>query len=104
MTTSKKITKTTVKSFINKNRKDLYINTKSRFDGMTDGIESLNGGMAKAKETQDYLEHTMGIEGAWFTTSSKNYVYEYESPIMVGYEVSNCCGRFVVAISKFKKA
>ena len=104
MSISKKITKSTVKSFINKNRKNLYIHTKSRFDGMTDGIESLRGGMAKAKESKEYLEHTMGIEGAWFTTSSKNYVYEYESPTMIGYEVSNCCGRFVVAISKLTKA
>ena len=35
-----KITKATVKSFIKKNIDDMYINVRSSFDGMTDGLES----------------------------------------------------------------
>ena len=35
----KKITRTTIKSFIKKNFDDLYISTRSRFNGMIDCVD-----------------------------------------------------------------
>ena len=36
----KKITRTTIKSFIKKNFDDLYISTRSRFNGMIDCVDA----------------------------------------------------------------
>lgn len=38
MDTQKKITRATIKSFVKKNKDQLYISNKSDFDGMVDGV------------------------------------------------------------------
>lgn len=105
--TTKKITLATVKSFINKNRANLFINVKSSFDGMTDGIESLHAGFVPAKadgtkaiNPTDYGNNTQGIEGVWFVGDSRDYFTAFENETLIGYEVTNSCGRFIVAIAK----
>lgn len=100
--TTKKITLATVKKFIRENKDKLYINVKSSFDGMTDCVESLNGGFVKALETTDHLDHTQGIKGAWFVGQSRDYFTKYDNigGDMTGIEVSNSCGSFVLAIHK----
>jgi hypothetical protein len=98
----KKITLATVKKFIRDNRDQLYINVKSSFDGMTDCVESLHGGFAKAVEDTDAhtKEHTLGIKGAWFVGQSRDYFSPYTNigGDMSGIEVFNSCGSFVLAI------
>ena len=101
-----KITLSTVKSFIKKNRNDLMIKVKTKFDGMTDGCEPQKNEWVEATQTTEFMEHTLGVEGAWFTTSSRNFFTPYESTVkdnwdMEGYEISNCCGSFVLAIIKY---
>lgn len=100
--TQKRITLATVKSFIKKNRENLYINVKSRFDGMTDCVESLNDGFQKAATDTDKhtQEHSLGIKGAWFVGSSRDYFQPYDNigGDMTGIEVSNSCGSFILAI------
>jgi hypothetical protein len=101
---SKKITLSTVKSFIKKNRENLFINVKSSFDGMTDGVEQLHNGFTKIKPDKtisinsDYYNSTQNIQGAWFVGSSRDYFTAYNSGNLTGFEISNFCGTFILAI------
>jgi len=103
--TQKKITLSTVKSFITKNRENLFINVKSNFDGMTDCVQPKDGGFDKATSnnaelgTQMY-DATMGIAGAWFVRGSRDYFTAYEDEKFIGFEVYNSCGCCILAIKK----
>lgn len=94
-----KITKATLKSFVKKNREQLFVNVKSKFDGMTDGCESQNGGFQTAQPT-NHEAHTLGVKGIWLVGSSGNYFKPYSEDGFEGICVSNCCGHFIVAIRK----
>lgn len=101
----KKITLATVKSFVKKNRENLYINLHSRFDGMHDCIMPAKGGFEKAQPSKQGVfvnttDHTLGIEGAWFVYGSRDYLKPFENETMKGFEISNCCGNFTLAIQK----
>jgi hypothetical protein len=98
--TTKKITKATFKSFIRKNADMLFVNQKSSFDGMTDGIESCHGGFQRAEFGEQHSEHTLGLRGLWLVGGSRNYFDAYEDETFVGIEVCNCCGKSIVAIKK----
>jgi hypothetical protein len=99
-TKMKKVTKATVKSFINKNIDNLLINVKSSFDGMTDCCEPLHEGFKKATKSDSRERWNLGIEEAWFVGQSRDYFTTYETSELKGYEVSNCCGHFIIAIEK----
>jgi len=93
----KKITLATVKSFINKTA-DLHISTRSTFDGMQDCVASTgNREFAKANRTDEFIENTFGIVGAWFVKGSRDYFTEYNDGKFAGFEVYNCCGKFILA-------
>jgi len=93
----KKITKATLKSFVKKNKENLFIKVKSTFDGMSDGIVCINEGFKKVSLKEDYQEHTLGIEGAWLVGSSRDYFNFYSDRSFEGIEVYNCCGSFIIA-------
>lgn len=96
-----KITKTTIKSFIKKNFDNLYIKKTSHFDGMTDGVENIeNPTFLKVEKDERIPENTLGVAGAWFVGQSRDYFYDYEDDNFKGYEISNCCGGFILAIKK----
>lgn len=94
-----KITRTTVKSFI-KNTEHLYIKCKSRFNGMTDGCDRINDDFDLAVTTSDNYNNTLGIQGAWFVGSSRDWFTEYDDGEFKGIEVYNCCGTFILAAKK----
>ena len=96
----KKITLATVKSFIKKNEGCLFIRVKSKFDGMTDGLEYFQDGFRLAEETDVLVQYTLGIKDAWFVGSSRDHLSPFETEHLTGIEVSNCCGRFILAIQK----
>lgn len=104
----KKATIATVKSFIRKNADNALINVKSSFDGMTDSVESLNGGFRPLQKnerqgvfTTDHNSNpSLGFNGVWFVGGSRDYVQSYENDNMQGFEVSNSCGSWIVAIRK----
>ena len=96
----KRITKATVKKFIRENSSKLEINVKSSFDGMTDCCEDRDGGFQPVTKTERSLEHTMGIAGAWFVGSSRDYFNAWESETHQGIEVYNCCGTFILGVQK----
>jgi len=93
-----KTTKATIKSFIKKNEGNLLINVRSSFDGMTDMCEPQTDGFHKAVKTTDFLDKSLGIAGAWFVGSSRDYFTPYNENGLIGYEVTNCCGTFILAI------
>lgn len=96
-----KITKTTLKAFIRNNKNHLFIKHLSRFDGMTDCVESINGDYAPVTFTDNFMENTLGIEGVWLvTTSGGNRFHEHENEKFEGFTVHNCCGSFIIAVKK----
>jgi len=100
-TATKKLTLASVKSFIKVNRKDLLINVKSSFDGMTDCVERVAGGFVPAKDDNEMpYENCLGIKGAWFVGHSRDYFSIYVEGTYAGIEVSNSCGSFILAINR----
>jgi len=95
----KKTTIATLKSFVRKNRANLYINVKSKFDGMYDSVmENENSAFHPAASAgSNMIDYTLGISGAWICTSG-NYVTPYNNGVFQGYSVLNCCGEFILAI------
>jgi hypothetical protein len=106
ITTYKKITLATLKSFIKKNQGKLFINVKSSFDGMIDGCASHYDGFVKAEKDKtqsvnsDYHDRTQGIKGCWLVGGSRDYFKPYNDLRFEGIEVSNSCGHFIIAITK----
>jgi hypothetical protein len=95
-------TLTTIKSFIRKNP-DLYINNLSNFDGMVDCVmpcEDRGFRKATAPDQGYNHENKLGIQGAWFVFGSRDYIRSYDDDRFSGYEISNCCGHFILAIKK----
>lgn len=101
MTTTAKITLATVKAFIKKNADSIFILEKSTFDGMVDGVRNVPGGAkwVKPEGTLDLEDKaTLGFRGVWFVRGSRDYFNAYNQDGYVGYEVSNCCGSWTVAV------
>ena len=91
-----KTTLATIKSFIKKNEGNLYIKNLSNFDGMTDGIEQVkNPSFMRASKSDCKNSH--GAQGAWFVGNSRDYFKDYLDGDYEGYEISNCCGSFIIA-------
>jgi hypothetical protein len=97
----KKITLATFKSWIRKNEGSIFINVKSEFDGMTDGCEPCRDGFKPADQEIDHsCANNMGIDGCWLVLGGGDHFTHYETDTHLGIEVSNCCGRFIVATEK----
>lgn len=96
----KKFTLASAKSFIKKNRKNLLIKVKSKFDGMTDGVDYLTNPQFSPVVAADYThENNLGICGVWFTHSGNSfYPMQNEDGTIVGFECYNCCGSFVLKV------
>jgi hypothetical protein len=92
-------TLTTLKSFIRKNA-NIQIQQKSRFDGMIDGTRQCDGGFVPATRVTDGHDNELGIKGAWFVFGSRDHFTPYETDKLIGYEVYNCCGSFILAADK----
>lgn len=96
-----KITMTTIKSFIRKNQGNIYIRTKSSFDGMVDCVkECADQDWSLALTPDEGRNHSnkLGIEGAWFVGGSRDYLSQIEENGFSGFHVSNCCGSFDIAV------
>lgn len=101
ITPTKKITMATVKSFVNKNRTNLFIKKESAFSGMSDMVDFIAGAkFEKAVNETINQGNTLGISGAWFVGQSNDYLTYFENADLVGIEVYNSCGSFTLAISK----
>lgn len=98
-----KITLATLKSFLKKNEGNLYVIEHSRFDGMSDMVETnLNAQMHKvdAKFNAEYT-HTFGIDGIWVVRGSRDWFSERklekaDGSVYEGIHCWNCCGEWTV--------
>lgn len=95
-----KITRTTFKKFIKDNHPNLLISQRSSFDGMVDGIMPSSDKNFRPIESIPYGDMTLGINGIWLVGSSRDFFTHYEENGIVGIEVSNCCGHFIVGVRK----
>lgn len=122
----KKITKSTFKSFLKKNEGNLFIQTKSYFDGMVDGCEyvpsserrfaplqkhtvrdtdyeyGLERGRTREEVEASVLsnKNTLGYSGIWLVNSSRDHFNAFDDGEFEGISVYNCCGSFVIATPK----
>lgn len=95
----KKITLATVKKFIRENRETLLIRCESNFDGMVDCVmQNRDAAFSPAQTDERNPSHSLGVAGAWFVGSSRDYFSAYEAEGLRGIHVSNCCGSFTLAI------
>lgn len=101
-----KITLRTFKSFV-ENNKDLYIKTKSSFDGMNDCITPSENKEFKKLISNDWSKdngkNTLGFLGIWLVGNGRDYFIKYEDNDFIGIECSNCCGSFIISTKKEKK-
>jgi hypothetical protein len=94
-----KPTVATLKSFIAKNRSNLFIEQKSHFDGMCDGVVyDVNAGFKPARKSASHMKNTLGIEGAWVVGRGRDLISSFEADGFKGYDVCNCTGSFVLAV------
>lgn len=98
----KKTTLATIKSFIEKNKDELYIDLVSEFDANLDMIaRNEQHSFRKTEKSEDKLiNYTQGIRGAWFVGNGRDYFSDFENDLFKGYEVFNSCGIFRLAIKK----
>lgn len=96
----KKITLASIKKFIKENSNNLYANCTSSFDGMTDCVESRDGGFVKVDPSKIDMnkEQDLGIERLWFVRDSRDYFRHFNEGGFVGYVISNSCGSSIIAI------
>ena len=97
-----KITRATVKSFIRKNKNELFTKCKSSFDGMTDMVEPNHNASFKRVETEiDFSnEYNFGIDQIWLVGSSRDSFAYFEDDQFFGIEIYNSCGSSFVTVKK----
>jgi len=94
---TKKATVATLKAFIRKNRKNLFVEVQSTFDGMTDCVErDYNSNFVRATDSDIYNKNTLGINGVWVVGG--DLIRSYNKNGFIGYNVYNCCGSFNLAV------
>ena len=99
----KKITRTTIKSFIKKNFDDLYISTRTRFNGMIDCVDACadqSFHKGERDERERFHDTSLGIKNAYFVGSSRDYFQPYDLDGFKGYEIYNCVGSFILAVKE----
>lgn len=102
-TLKRKITLATLKSFVKKNRTNLFILVKSDFDGMTDCVSAVKSIPHKIEHDpshETYYGYTLGIKGVHLVGNSRDWFESYNDEMFTGIEVTNSCGNFILAIIK----
>lgn len=95
-----KITLATLKAFLNKNEANIYIKVNSRFDGMSDMVESVEDNFSKVVRSEDIKDNDLGFAGLWLVGSSRDSISIYQDNEFTGFAVWNCCGSCIVATKK----
>jgi hypothetical protein len=97
--TGKRVTAATIKSFMARELKNgnLWVKVQSTFDGMVDCVMPTH--QTEFHPAQPSIlspAHTLGVKGIWLVGESRYYFTAYEDDDFIGYEVSNCCGSFII--------
>jgi hypothetical protein len=94
----KKITLSTLKSFVRKNTGRLLVMEKASFDAMTDCVQrNAPPSFVQAGTVNMDNAHTLGI-GIWLVGSSRDCFRPFFGDGLSGIEINNCCGSYVVAV------
>lgn len=95
-----KPTVATLKAFIRRNRPNLLIRTRSRFDGMIDGCRyDPAAAFAPALPADREFSNNLGIAGVWLVGGSRDRIQPLDNELgLTGFRVYNCCGTFDVAV------
>jgi len=96
-----KFTKTSLKKFIRENRENLLIKVKSKFDGMTDCVQSTGNyefSPIQESDRKGQDAYTLGIHGLWLVGGSRDYFEVREENGYRIVEVYNCCGSTELAV------
>tara|TARA_R100000655_G_scaffold25777_1_gene52838 strand:- start:187 stop:516 length:330 start_codon:yes stop_codon:yes gene_type:complete len=81
---------------------NLYLNIKTSFSGMTDGVEPINSGFKPIERISDNMaDYNLGINGVW-SIKGRDLFEHYEDAIYTGISVYNSCGSFILAEKKSK--
>lgn len=103
-TTTKKITRATFKSFVSRQFKygNLYHKQLNWFDGMVDCVMPVRDSEWKECNPNGgkNSENTLALTGIWLVGSSRDYFTSYADENYVGYEVSNSCGNYLIAMKR----
>ena len=83
---SKKITLATLKSFVKKSN-ELFVETKSNFDGWDDCVKPVAKNFSKVSK-----EDAIGFKGVYCVGRSADWFSFTETDTHYGIKVSNCCG------------
>jgi len=96
----KRTTLATIKTFVKRNAGNLYVKTLDRFDGMVDGVRPVTDTYRKVDPAAvDMADaQTLGIPGAWFVRDSRDWFTPFGADGFEGFEVSNCCGSFILCV------
>lgn len=97
---TKKPTLATLKAFIKRElkNKNLFVKTRSSFDGSIDCVASVKDIYRKVDGCNFEEKNTFGIGGVWLV--GRDYIENYADDFTIGYEVSNCCGSFIIGMEK----
>ena len=93
-----KFTAASFKSFVRKNRENLFVKEESRFDGQVDCVMSVADDFSKAVAAEYNHTNNLGIAGVWLVGGGRDYFTPISEGGFVGYSVWNCCGSFIVAV------
>lgn len=98
--TNKRFTLATLKSILK--TKTCYVKTKSRFDGMTDGVEPVDGNWSLVDKSKLNFEdkHTFGTELFYLVGNSRDYFKVTELDDCTNVYVYNSCGSFDIKVTR----
>jgi len=113
--TARKITKANFKKFVKmwRDTGKLLIRTESKFNGMTDGVESVNDTFSVALNatrwnwnanppveewTGEDCSYTLGIAGIWLVGGGRDSFSLHCENGIIGIHVYNSCGSFTVGV------
>lgn len=100
---AKKITRSTIKSFIKKQiaQDNLYVKCKTTFNGMIDMVDDSQDQSWFKVDSIDMEKHyNFGIKGLWLVGQSRDSFSSYSDDRFTGFEVYNCCGTSMVGMKK----
>jgi hypothetical protein len=97
---SKKITKTTLKSFLKEFSGKLYIKESAKFSIDSDCNVSKDNEFIKVLNTPNFYNSYIKLDGVLIYSVGNNFMEFFENSEFYGIKVSHCSGRVIVAIKK----
>jgi len=90
----------TLKAFVRKHDGKLFGKFLSDFDGMVDCVMQNQGAEFRPLVKCHDHGHNLGYRGPYLVLGSRDYIEPYDDGVMAGFEVTNCCGNWIIAVPK----